>query len=1043
MKINNIEIEKMKNSCNLVRTSFSLNILNKIKILFILVISSYLQGCSGGCETAEEMMTDEKLITMHGDRRIDFSNNMLPNEVWIATGQQVEARDLTNPKFTVLVNSIDLCGINSSNSISTADVNITEFSTYSNTNIDVKEGDLIKFDLNPKKFIINCSGSDPLVAIIDIDKCKDGYSKKNSDEFVVPMEGKEVELESYIALNPTGFPMSGNFNTQIQSGVYNAFLPTSMLTNFNTTSLPLGLSDVKKTVMPGRAIIVPSEHEIPVLDKKGKTIDHMYDSFPPMNPNDALFFQYQFSSTADAGQQDRIKEESKKYWCRVFPDSYTNVITKGLVPSGMTILQSKNPISGTLNRNINMEGQTLNKFCDKYYYLDEGDNENPGNVMEYRLWESAILSNKPFGNTNTAGLIYSVIENKSYTKMDIPDMSISDSTAAPTKESYFISTHSKFFYMLNAEISLTNPQTSLDKVGNVNTDYASCNSTSLSARCNAFGDVQLPLSQAIEVKKNGKLFLRVGKLDNFFVPTPGNDAVGNANIKVTRSCPLKDLYGTFVESEAELINANNPVIPGSNKTFKIPLYENEAGTSVMIDKFEIDRNLAGTGRRKSLYLGFKDNGDGELNNTGIIKLSTRIPRDSSDEVTQFINTVFEKMMDIMYGPRTNPDIPNSPREGAKGEGIVTSIYKNMIKSERFQAILRASSLLLIVIYGISILMGLSQFNTGDLVRTVFKFGVVYTLLQPFSWDFFRDNFLNLFINGPKYLVKVVTTPPKENLNDYSEKYVLGPINDVLQRFIDFSIWKQVVSILFAGPFGWILFFFLLQSCWLFITGSLSAILTYLVSVVIVGVFISVAPLFILCLMFKKTSGIFTAWTKVLMVNTLNAVIVFSAITMVAGIASVLINQIFGFGICTDCVFTFHSPSGINFCLMYGDLPDSYDGSLSYEQRVALSKSTSTYPSAQNEFFGFPFPFFAFVCFIIMSHVVSNLSVFFALMAEDLIGVDYGSPTQAANIPSAVAENMKSFVGLGKSDKQEAVQKRARGGAKDKIELKDEDNPGKK
>jgi type IV secretion system protein VirB6 len=420
----------------------------------------------------------------------------------------------------------------------------------------------------------------------------------------------------------------------------------------------------------------------------------------------------------------------------------------------------------------------------------------------------------------------------------------------------------------------------------------------------------------------------------------------------------------------------------------------------------------------------------------LINLRTRIPRDSSKAVTRFINKVIDRMMDILYGKQQNI---NGVANGQRIGGIVNGIYNNMISSEKFKAIIKVCALLMVVIYGIAILMGLAQFNSADLIKTFIKFGIIYMLLRPESWKFFNDNFFNLFINGPKQLIQFVTTPPDKVVGQNSETYILGPISDVIQRFTDFAIWKQLFSILFAGPMGWILFFFLLQSCWFFICGSLSAILTYIVSIVIVGVFISIAPIFILCLMFKKTIGIFNAWVKVLMVNTLNAVFVFAALTLVSGVVSVLINQIFGFGVCTDCILTYHgSLENFNFCILYGDMPDNFGGHLSYEERIDANASIQSYPEAQSQFFGFPFPFFAFVCFVIMSHVVSNLSVFFALMAEDLVGVDYGSPTQAANIPSKVAETMQSWVGTDKESKQQEAYKKSKGGGKKEIAIKDTD-----
>lgn len=1006
-----------------------------VNIEFFLLLLLFLSGCSGECETAEEIMSDPQTISIYAnpkDRNKELSGIIKPENTWISSGHIVDSNQAHDPYFNIINNNGDLCGKDIPGVAASNNVELTNYGSYKYTGIKVKDGDKIKIQLNKKEFTVNCSSPDPDIGITDVDKCKNRYYRKDtsSTDPIEPMEGKKVMLESFISIKNISDIMSNN---EINKHIYNTFIPKAMLNGIAENVIPTKVGTINfesnNTIIPGKAFIVPSEYEIETIgDSSSSNKYYSYSSLPDVNSNDQRFLGYQFTSKHDAENPIRANIINKNYWCRAFPDIYNNFNSNGYIPKG--VIGIPPAISGTLNRSVDIDGLMLNKFCDKYYYLDKIEESNVSGALEEDVWKNMTLANKPKGNTSDPEKIYSIMDNLSYKMIEGTDLS--DPMLTNTKQQPISLNHSRFFYTLNLAITSTNNSNTIPNgPGNINTSYSDCNAKSYLARCDSYGDVQLPLDQEIPINQDGFVHIKIGN-------NPNSNIIGNANLKITRSCPIKKLYGIFVENSDDL----KSIKPGDAASFEIPLYQDDVdGIPERLEKFTIPRSVV-SGTKKWLYFSFKDNDDGYDNNTGLIQLATRVPRDYKKTVTKFIDSVINRLMEVLYGKKVHLNDIDSPRIG----GVVNSIYNNLINSSKFQNIIRLCAVLLIVIYGLFILMGLAQFNSGDLLRTIIKFGVIFILLQPGSWEFFKHNFFNLFIEGPKQLIKIVTTPPNQTLADHTNDYIFGPISEVIERFTDFAIWKQLVSILLAGPIGWILFLLLLQSCWFFITGSLMAILSYIVSTVVLGLFISIAPIFILMLMFKRTAGIFNAWVKVLMVYTLNAVFVFASLTLISGIVSILINQIFGFGVCTSCIFEYHGEgalANLNFCILYGDMPDNFGSHLSYEERKTLEQATSSYASSGMQFAGFPFPFFAFVSFIIMSHLVSNLSAFFGLMTEDLLGVDFGNPTQAANIPAKVADTMKSFVGMDAGGKQQEVEQRRKKSGTREIKLVDKDNQEKK
>ncbi len=1031
-------------------------------VLMMIIMSTIVSGCSGDCASSEDMMTDPKIIALPGYDDKTYKPSNLAS-YWIPTDVTVKSNTDKDIKFDVLFNKVNLCGLSTTTTPSSEDIKIQRFATDYPTGIKVVNGDYLSFTLNKDSIKINCASPDPRIHVYDIDKCQNGFYKEGeSSDKITSFEGKTIELESYVAPNfsPKNFNVGWDQNAFWNDNhdtdtIYNAFIPTIMIFGmYDTNSFTQGTfytlingyePSTYDAIIPSKILIVPEDYheKITEKDKDKKDVDyHIYSQFPTIPNDDKTFLAAQTIKSSTEAERQEVQQ---KYWCRIYNNAYTAIV------SGSTTTK-------TLNRSENIEGIMLNQMCDKFYYLDKIDSPD---LMKYKDFTAATLSSKPKGNTGLVNSkIISAMESMSYmdplgaspppsgATLDEDDMEPIEIHTLPPEikpEDFQMNklpmTNSRFFYMLNANIG--NP--TQNTYGNVNTDYASCGSKSNLARCDASGNVQIPLDSPIPVKRAGEVFIKVGVNSSDI-----QKFIGNANIKVTKTCPNKSIYGLLVPAGAQ--PAAFAFKPGDANTFEIPLYENgnleEALDKIIIKHSDIKDKLSGGSQDATwyLYLAIKDNEDfdGYKNNTGSVKLKTQIKRDSSKSVTRFINRTIDKMMTILYGPE-------DPSTFKRSGGIVNSIYNNMISSSKFQAIIRACAVLMITIYGISIVMGLAQFNGGDLLRTIIKFGIVFILLQKGSWDFFNDRFFNIFINGPRQLLTFVTTAPDKPLINYSTSdpgsgnYIFGPVNDILERFIDTTVWKQIMALIFAGPFGWIFFWFLLQSSMIMLTGTLSALITYITSMTLVGIFISVAPLFIITLMFKGTTKIFKAWVKVLMTNSLNVVFVFGGLSMISGVLSVFINSVFGYGVCTDCALQYHGPvENFNFCILYADLPAGFSNGLSLEERTYHSMSQANLESARNDFYGIPIPFSAFVCFIILSHMTANLVGFFSTMAEDISSVDYGSPTRESNIASKVAETMKGWVGKDQEAKQNAISQKGRSGdvKGGKIEDSDKKAPRK-
>jgi type IV secretory pathway VirB6-like protein len=964
---------------------------NFYKLFFILVFL-FLQGC-GGCETAEDLGTEEKRIEVPATYSSDLSLSSGPKDkttLWKSSEVFVNAGGIGGTEdinFNVISNDVNLCP-------DSKDVFIdsTQISQYLYTGIDVKAGDFLKISLIKKAITIDCEASQPGIVITDKEKCLNGYYKQDgSNAFVPPAHKQTAELEYFVAI-PSDAERPGAIANGYKDYLHNAFISVKMMNKPEHQRL---LSKV---------LLVPEEYESVEKDV------YSYSPFPPIpgdekNPaTDLGFLTQQIGSSSDP---KKIQEVTKKYWCREY---------------------GRNP-----GPNSNINGNLLMRLCDEFYYMDKDKDKNnlkPDNetLMDYEAWEKAPLNSKNMGNTmRDLHKITSVIENKSYRKVNVGTIDFSGmdlpSGVKPDQlndvaggEQYISIVHSKVFAVFDGAIGNSTP-TNIDSSGNLNSDFIDCSQTSYVARC--WGGPLIPLDYDVETKKDGKFFVKFGKSN--IKPGGEDQYIGNLNINVQKSCKLKNLVAYVLPMSG---SANLDILPTTNSSnfIKIPMMNSDGS---QVEEFTIKgSDIKNDG---FIYFAVEDNGDGYENNTGIVKLKTRVPKNFKDNALKFFKNLSDMIMNIIFGKQ-------DPKTGLRSGGVANLLFDNMIKSERFQSIIRVASVLTIVIYGISVVIGAVQISASELIKKAFKLGTVFVLLQPYAWEFFNKFLFSAIIDGARDLAAFTTAPPPrpgvpENMSQIvggNERYIFGPLADMVERLLDFTIWKQILALIFAGPFGYIFFLFLKMTLLSLLEGTFMVFLTYASSMFIIGLLISVAPLFIITLLFQTTSHIFKEWAKVLLSNMLTIMLVFTGINMISGIIGSLINQVFGFGVCTSCAVIYDLTDNFPICLMHASLPDGYDVTadiLDLDGNRFMEKATNT-----GRFFNIPIPFGGFVALCIMCPLVKTFHEFCTNMASELTGVDFGSPIGRQNVASAIGDSMKWWVGKDDEGKRQtqnaAVQKRS-------------------
>ncbi|AIL65802.1 Type IV secretion system protein virB6 [Rickettsiales bacterium Ac37b] len=231
--------------------------------------------------------------------------------------------------------------------------------------------------------------------------------------------------------------------------------------------------------------------------------------------------------------------------------------------------------------------------------------------------------------------------------------------------------------------------------------------------------------------------------------------------------------------------------------------------------------------------------------------------------------------------------------------------------------IRALLTLFVMIYAISFMFGLVQISQLDLVLRVMKMGLVLALTSPNSWQFFYSNFFDIFIDGSAQLVNMM------NGNDGSVANPFTFADHVLavMLFSKTAVFR-LIALLFSSKFGIIYLVMILYGVFIYIGAMFKAVIVYMMAYVATGLLISLAPIFIPCILFSMTRHVFDNWLKYLGKYALEPVILLTGLGILTQILLTTIGM-FGFAACWKCVIPFNLgvpipgvPSIPLFCLNF-------------------------------------------------------------------------------------------------------------------------------
>ncbi len=335
-------------------------------------------------------------------------------------------------------------------------------------------------------------------------------------------------------------------------------------------------------------------------------------------------------------------------------------------------------------------------------------------------------------------------------------------------------------------------------------------------------------------------------------------------------------------------------------------------------------------------------------------------------------------------------------------------------------------LLYIIFYTLYYFFGLSHISIYEFLIICVKVGIIAQLLRDNSWNFFYNNAFSLFVNAPNQLIGIA------NFRG-TDSNVFEFLDLPLNRFLSRDSLVLMISLIFSGPLGIVAFCLLLFGFLMVVYAIFNALFSFVTSIAIIALLLSLAPVFIICVLFTYTRQMFYRWVAYLARFTMHPVILLIFISLISQMMDYVLYSIFNFEVCSKCVFGFNIPIPIPTVLLPGKLfiPENDSLVWTYDLVTPVSGSSlgivssviapMTYLYHVCIFFGFATKstpnIASIMVFIILAHAMKAMVNASSVISDSLFS------SYIPNEPGKkYQQNLLGIVGLD----EESVQKRGGG-----------------
>jgi type IV secretory pathway VirB6-like protein len=206
-------------------------------------------------------------------------------------------------------------------------------------------------------------------------------------------------------------------------------------------------------------------------------------------------------------------------------------------------------------------------------------------------------------------------------------------------------------------------------------------------------------------------------------------------------------------------------------------------------------------------------------------------------------------------------------------GLLENIYKVLIQNAYYKTILNLALILFVTFYGFGFFIGLTNFTQTELIIRLFKIGFIYLLVSENGWTF-------------------------------TDKSVLFKgADDVITLFFSGEIQAKIWGLFFASWFGWAYVLLIFFSMLIFIVAMANALVIYLTAQIFISLLLSLAPIFILLILFGMTKSMFDKWLSSILSFALQQIFLVTTLAFFSILMKEILKFVLSYRVCWEPIWT--------------------------------------------------------------------------------------------------------------------------------------------
>ncbi|WP_246214304.1 TrbL/VirB6 family protein [Wolbachia endosymbiont of Cruorifilaria tuberocauda] len=497
---------------------------------------------------------------------------------------------------------------------------------------------------------------------------------------------------------------------------------------------------------------------------------------------------------------------------------------------------------------------------------------------------------------------------------------------------------------------------------------------------NNFKDFSLKLNNDYlvhdNVKSSSSVMLAIADYGHYYLNR------GGYHVKTTKSCEYTDGKKLYIYLGNKL--PKNTSIT-NNDSFKEVVELTHVGDSTKY--YEIDGNHLENDKSKKIYFGI-DVSNVERND--IIDKNGKYYENNKYGVTMFVKKKINDFISLSVNK-----ILSFIKEEVIGDSI-KDLYKGYAKG-LFQGV-RALLILYVIFTTTGYMLGITQLSKFDFIIKMMKIAFIAFAFSDRSWELFGTTLSKLFIDSSAHLIDSFSG----HIGEGNRKFSFLDLTTGI--FFTKETWLKFLSLMLAGPFGFIAFFTILYASFISLKCIISAILRYMISTFLVALLLSLTPLFIVFILFQQTKSIFENWIRTLAHVAIQPIILLSSLSILSPLLYSVLYNLTNFSACYQCLISISFLSH-DLCIMKSVLPLGYSPSTSIDTILSTGERTG------GHFAALPIDLIQAFIYLI---VASAMEVFVSAsetMSQAIFSTGWGIMGSISTVTGSASQSILSIVGL--------------------------------